>query len=71
LAVAGRSNKSGHDRYRPVAAKLEQVCKVSSRRAIRFAKDHVRVRELVVRNYELSRVNKPGGMNPRKMCRHD
>jgi hypothetical protein len=71
LAVAGRSNKSGYDRYRPAAAKLEQGCKVSPRRAIRFAKNHVRVRKLVVRNYELSRVNKLGGMNPGKMCRHD
>jgi hypothetical protein len=71
LAVAGRSNKSGYDRYRPAAAKSEQVCKVSSRRPIRFAKNHVRVRELVVRNHELSRVNKPGGMNPAKMCRHN
>jgi hypothetical protein len=50
---------------------LEQVCKVSSHRAIRFAEDHVRVRELVVRDHELSRINKLGGMNPRKMCRHD
>jgi hypothetical protein len=50
---------------------LKQVCKVSSHRAILFAKDHVRVRELVVRNYELARVDKPRGMNPRKMCRHD
>jgi hypothetical protein len=50
---------------------LEQVCKVSSRRAIRFAKDDVCVRELVVRDYELSRVNKPGGTNPRKVRRHD
>jgi hypothetical protein len=71
LAVAGRSNKSGHDRYRPAAAKLKQVCKVSSHRAIRFAKDHVRVCKLVVRDYELSRVNKPGVINPRKMCHHD
>jgi len=39
--------------------------------AIGLSENHVRVRKLVIRNYELPGINKPGELKPVKMCRHD